>query len=156
MGNWLLKSCFATVCIALTSAVGCSRSPYELAPVRGTVTIDSRPLSQAKVMFAPIESGDNPNPGKPAFGLLQPDGSFVLTTYSENDGAVIGEHWVTIINLAKKPAGATLVSNTSRGTFRFSRLTVPQKVSVIAGQDNQIDLKLTAEDVNRYGVQLDD
>jgi len=89
-------------CIFVSAAVGCQQNPYELAPVRGTVTIDGHPLSQAKVMFAPSEVGTNPNPGKPAFGLLQPDGSFVLTTYKENDGAVIGEHWVTVIRLVKK------------------------------------------------------
>ena len=49
--------------------------PYELAPVHGNVTIDGRPVSQAKVMFAPVENAENAvNPGKPAFGLLGEDG----------------------------------------------------------------------------------
>jgi hypothetical protein len=129
------------------SVVGCNRSPYELAPVRGRVTIDGLPLSSAKVMFAPSDAADTPNPGKPAFGLLSDDGSFALTTYEDDDGAVVGEHWVTIVKLSKdnKPANA-----------QFDRLSVPRRVNVAAGQDNQIDIQLSAEDVARYGVRLRD
>lgn len=145
-----------TLCVFIASAGGCGRSSYELAPVRGTVTIDGVPLSQAKVMFAPVEVGDNPNPGKPAFGILQDDGSFALTTYEQDDGAVVGEHWVTIIKLDGNSGAATLVSNQPRNVPTFTRLTVPQKVTVIPGQENQIDLKLTTQDVARYGVELSD
>jgi hypothetical protein len=143
----------AALSIALSAAIGCQQSPYELAPVSGKVSIDGRPVSRAKVMFAPIEVGDSPNPGKPAFGMLQEDGSFVLTTYKPNDGAVVGEHWVTIINLARKaeePAASGAPQNA------FGRISMPHRVKVNAGVTNQIDLKLTAEDVKRFGVQIRD
>ena len=62
----------AAVCLIAVASAGCQRSPYELAPVHGIVTIDGRPVSQAKVMFAPVENAENAaNPGKPAFGLLR-------------------------------------------------------------------------------------
>jgi len=136
-----------TIALAL---VGCSRPPYDLAPVHGTVTLEGKPLSGAKVMFAPVEVGDNPNPGKPAFGLIQDDGSFMLSTYRTNDGAVVGEHWVSIVKLAVKPEENSLASAPPSGGF--DRLTLPQKVTVVADSDNQIDLKLTSQDVARFGV----
>lgn len=142
------------LCAALLGAaavtVGCSKSPYELAPVHGRVTIDNRPLAQAKVMFAPVEIAGNPNPGKPAFGLIKDDGQFVLTTYKPEDGAIIGEHWVTIINLEKPQKAA---STTNRNAF--SRLTLSQRITVHPDQDNALDLKLTAQDVAKSGVIIE-
>ena len=85
--------------VALCILAGCSRSPYELAPVDGVVTIDGKPITDAKVMFAPIAQGENRNSGKPAFSELGPDGSFVLTTYHDRDGAVVEIHRVTILRL---------------------------------------------------------
>jgi hypothetical protein len=156
MHRCCLEICLAVSVGAILAVSGCQRSPYELAPVHGTVTIDDHPLTQAKVMFAPMEVGDNPNPGKPAFGLIKEDGSFQLTTYELNDGAVVGEHWVTIINLAKKPkhgeaavAGAALQNG-------FTRLTMPQRVNVVADQSNEIPIKLTSKDVARYGAVVSD
>jgi hypothetical protein len=137
-------------------ASGCSRSPYELAQVHGTVTLDGKPLSSAKVMFAPVEIAGNVNPGKPAFGLIQNDGSFVLTTYEMNDGAIVGEHWVSIIALREKPREATLVSHSPAAAPKFDRLSLPQKAMVVAESDNQIDFNLTSQDVARYGVVLHD
>jgi hypothetical protein len=130
---------------------GCSkRHPYELAPVEGVVTIDNQPITGAKVMFAPIAQGENRNSGKPAFGVLNADGSFKLTTYHEDDGAVVGDHWVTIIRGEPNGHnGATAGSNAGKATF--NRLSVPTKVNVQAGQQNHIPINLTAIEVKRFG-----
>jgi hypothetical protein len=137
------------ICVFLIGGVaGCNQSPYELAEVTGSVHLDGKPLTKAKIMLAPVEVGDGANPGKPAFGLLQPDGSFVLTTYATNDGAVVGEHWVTIINL-QKPGNAA--ANRGSATPQFSRISLPTRVRVVADQTNHFELKITADDVRRYG-----
>ena len=148
----------AAACLVVVASVGCQRSPYELAPVHGTVTIDGRPVSQAKVMFAPVENAENAvNPGKPAFGLLREDGSYKLTTYENDDGAVVGKHWVTLVNLTRKAAKNQTEGNRTISSLpSFTRLTVPQQVTVAAGQENQIDIKLTAKEVAQYGVVDDD
>src|SRR5262245_12689786 len=86
----------------LVALPGCNRSPVDIAPVYGKVTIDNKPLFQGKVMFAPVAKGNSVNPGKPAWGNIQPDGSFRLTTYKNNDGAIVGEHMVTIMNSDEK------------------------------------------------------
>src|SRR5688500_17796317 len=72
---------FASSILALTAfASGCGKSPYDLAPVHGKVTLNGEPLTNAKVMFAPIAKSESRKSGKPAFGVLQPDGTFVLGT----------------------------------------------------------------------------
>jgi len=128
---------------------GCGRSPYELAPVEGKVTVDGTPLTNARVMFAPIAAGENRNSGKPAFGTLGADGHFVLATYDENDGAVVGEHWVTLISTADTASAQPAKQP------KFDRLAYPKKISVAAGQPNHVEIALTASDVARFG-RLDD
>jgi hypothetical protein len=142
----------AAMYLAVTFTLGCSQSPYELAQVRGTVVVDGQPLPRAKVMFAPVEVTGSANPGKPAFGLLQPDGSFVLTTYNKDDGAIVGEHWVSIINMAAEENGANR-AGTPRNSLRFTRMNLPEKRSVVTGKVNQFDFKLTSKDVARLGGQ---
>jgi hypothetical protein len=131
--------------IALVAAIGCNSSPYELAPVRGVVKIDGKPIRQGKVMFSPVAQGDDINPGRPAFGMLRQGGTYILSTYSDNDGAVVGKHWVTIINSAE---------DLPRGVPEFARVTAPEQRIVEAGKDNRIDINLTREEVLKY--RMDD
>src|SRR5256885_12551631 len=84
--------------VFFSDLAGCHRSPLELAPTHGKVTIANKPLTSGKVRFAAIAKGDDVNPGKPAWGKIESDGTFRLTTYRNDDGAVVGDHWVTIIN----------------------------------------------------------
>jgi hypothetical protein len=128
------------------AAVGCSSSEFELAPVTGQVTIDGRPFTQGKVMFAPVASGESRQAGRPAFSRLGPDGSFTLGTYESEDGAVVGEHWVTVIYIEPKDSAP------SAPAPAFSRVAVPQKVTVVADQDNRIDVALTRDQIARYGM----
>lgn len=129
---------------------GCEQSPYELAPVRGTVRIDGRPLAGGRVMFAPIAQGDSREAGKPAFGTIQSDGNYILTTYRDNDGAVVGEHWITIFG---PQAGAKAIQHTRSTTPKFRRFVVRQKQPVVAGQNNQIDIQVTTQEIARFAAQ---
>lgn len=120
---------------------GCNRSSIELAPVHGKVTIDNKPLFQGKVRFAPVAKGEDVNPGKPAWGNIQPDGTFRLTTNKNHDGAAIGEHWVTIMNSEEK---------LPKGVEEFSRLLVPKKATVAANNDNEINFAFSNSDVEKF------
>jgi hypothetical protein len=139
--------------VAACAAFGCQKSPYETSPVHGKVTIDGRPFTQGKVMFAPIAKAGSINSGKPAFGPLSSDGSYTLSTYGKDDGAVVGEHWVTLI---RSQDSHTSASESTQAIFKFERVTVPEKKSVAAGQDNEIDIAITAKDIARYGSRSDD
>lgn len=75
-----------TPVVALIS--GCQHHP-ETAPARGTVTFQGKPLAFGSVMFQPVG-------GQPARGVIQPDGSFELSTYVPGDGAAVGAHRVRI------------------------------------------------------------
>lgn len=115
--------------------LGCGSAPYDVAPVHGKLTVGNRPVAGAKVMFAPIASDASKGAGKAGVGLTTGDGSFALTTYSEQDGAVVGEHWVTIF----APQGA---AGSATDEVKYKRIAVPAKKIVAAGQDNVIDIAL--------------
>src|SRR5437773_10785720 len=59
--------------------------------VEGVVTLDGEPVEGAIVSFLPDEGG-----GRFAHGLTAKDGSFRLTTYKPDDGALRGDYRVTV------------------------------------------------------------
>jgi len=68
--------------------------------VKGTVTFQGSPLAEADVAFTP-------KGGRPATGRTDTAGQFTLTTFKTNDGAMIGEHTVTVCKHVKKDPNAT-------------------------------------------------
>jgi hypothetical protein len=150
---------FASILSASLS--GCSsKPPFDLASVHGKVMIDGQPLTAGRVMFAPIAQSDSLHAGKPAFGDIGADGSYTLATDGNNDGAVVGKHWVTIYTqnaqsaIAAAAATQTKVGGNSPPTPKFSSIKFPRTpVEVVSGKDNQIDIPLTAKDIARFGVR---
>jgi hypothetical protein len=74
--------------------------------VRGVVTLDDKPLANATVTFAPLHEG-----GRAANGFTAANGSFQLTTFSTNDGALPGEYKVLVSY--EETAPEDVVSNIS-------------------------------------------
>jgi hypothetical protein len=58
-------------------------------PVKGVVTYQGKPLTGGEISF-------EPEFGREANGAIQPDGTFVLTTFKEGDGAIPGTHRVAV------------------------------------------------------------
>jgi hypothetical protein len=106
-------------------------------------------------MFAPIAKGDQLNAGKPAFGTIQAGGRFDLTTYSKGDGAVVGEHWVTIYAPDGSAGSVGAIQFTSPDGRKIERISVPRKVNVEAGQDNHVDIELTSKEVAKFAQWSD-
>lgn len=73
-----------------------------LARVRGVVTLDGEPIKNGTVMFEPDESKGTTGPQ--AIGTILGDGSFVLSSQSAGDGAVVGFHRVGILGLDEEPS----------------------------------------------------
>jgi len=80
------------VLLATVLLTGCGGGEFDTTAVSGTVTFDGQPVTSGRIRFVP--QGDSTITGKPAQGEVQPDGTFVLTTYDEGDGAVVGRHRV--------------------------------------------------------------
>ena len=125
----------------------------EAAPTRGRITFNGEPLRSGSVLFVPTE------PGPTAQANLLSSGEYVLSTYEEGDGAVIGRHQIMVIALAEDGKNAVADASTRMltnsagdplplisvipeqyGDYKKSGLTA----SVAAGE-NRIDFALTSE-----------
>jgi hypothetical protein len=87
--------------VLLAGWTGCEKksgSEYNVAPVKGTVTYEGEAVTEGSVRLQPLQSSDTAGiTGKPASGQVGDDGTFVLSTYGEQDGAVIGKHKVSYL-----------------------------------------------------------
>jgi hypothetical protein len=95
--------------------------------VHGTVARNGQPMSAGKVLFSPLSDGE------PAAGIIQPDGTFQLSTHRENDGALIGKYRVAILG------GHTEDEYAPRMIF-----TPPEEltIDVRPGQDNDVKIDI--------------
>ncbi len=75
---------------------GCNKSPFPVAKVSGTIrTEDGTMLQNGRITFTPLARNDAGLSGKSAFGSIR-DGKFVMSTYGDGDGAVVGQHSVLL------------------------------------------------------------
>jgi hypothetical protein len=82
-----LLSYFVPTVVSLSFGAGCSNQQMPTYPVQGRVIFPDG--STAHLGNIEFQSLDYPIR---AHGIIQPDGSFQLTTYTENDGAIAGRH----------------------------------------------------------------
>tara|TARA_R110002111_G_scaffold261826_1_gene335769 strand:+ start:27062 stop:27520 length:459 start_codon:yes stop_codon:yes gene_type:complete len=115
-------------------------------PVTGTVTFEGKPLEAATIVFQ--STGGTP---QAAVGRSDKEGHFQLRTFADGDGAIAGEHNVTItcIKTEGPPEGANLdeidivIKETSLipkqyGDVKKSGLTA----TVTPDQNNQVTFDL--------------
>jgi len=85
----------ALVCfVSVGLTVGCGSTNPETIAVTGRVTCQGKPVAGLLVQFTPQGEG---LPGKPAGGTTDADGKFSLSTYKDDDGAVVGLHQVAVM-----------------------------------------------------------
>jgi hypothetical protein len=75
--------------VVAATLTGCGRG-RDTARVSGIVTLDDKPLAGAAVLFMPVEGGV---PGRAA---TKHDGSFSLSTFEQEDGALVGRYRVAV------------------------------------------------------------
>jgi len=87
MWHWILL-------IWVVLAAGCSSDRIPTYPVSGRVVFENgNPVRHGKIE---LESRDY---GTTATGTIDQDGSFVLGTYTADDGAVAGEHDAIVVQM---------------------------------------------------------
>lgn len=95
----MVRSVFCLLALAtLAISVGCSGAAgtSPTAPVTGVVTYKGAPVANASVTFTPAS-------GRPANGVTDASGKYTLSTFGNQDGAVLGTHKVTITSAAESP-----------------------------------------------------
>ncbi len=110
---------------------GCSGSGYEVVPVSGRVTLDGKPVAEARIFFQPTAAGTKRvNIGPGSSGQTDTEGCFVLKTATTgHNGAVPGKHVVRITTVplqqgilvegSRGPVETVLPKQCGDGTLRF-------------------------------------
>jgi len=128
---------FLSLGLPIVLSVGCggraSNLP-ELVPVDGTVTLDGKPLSGAKVQFTPVGS----TRGSGARGSTDENGKYELRARHGGSGAPVGEYRVVIVKLDESPdpdgaAGADSVPAAAEpGGILPARYSIDSKTTLTA------------------------
>lgn len=124
----------------------------------GVVIYKGQPVADANVAFL----GDGTT--RPAIALTDEEGMFVLTTVRSGDGAVVGNHMVTVSKTVEPPtkAGATGslsmedAAKAAQETPADTKILylVPEKYSLPATSGLKFEVKDGAE--NYFEIKLED
>lgn len=126
-------------------ALGCDSLP-ETVPVSGTVSYKDSPLTFGSITFLPMSGG------QPARGTIQSDGSYTLSTYKEDDGAVAGTHRVRIMcTTAQDPSNPVEIG---ANDLVAGRLLIPRRYTQMGSSGLTADVQPSGE--NKFDFKLTD
>lgn len=137
--------------VSLTfTAIGCSGGLEEFptAKVTGKVLCNGQPVPNVQVVFGPTGNSKGSESGKSGLGVAGEDGSFVVSTYGSEDGAVVGMH--NIMVLAPHPEEFPTFNCDCETDGR----KVVQTADIKAGTDNTVIVNLPPK-VNKQESNVD-
>ncbi|MGL6097420.1 MAG: hypothetical protein ACRC7O_16685 [Fimbriiglobus sp.] len=139
------------VVLMILAGLGCGGPPSPLGAVRGTVTLDGKPLRTGVIFF------DAPN-SRPAVGTVVDGVITEVTTYTPGDGAAIGRLKVAVSATESPPAapvgadpgvmarsGANHMIGKSLIPARYNQPDTSRLVVDIVRGENIVELALTTE-----------
>lgn len=130
--------------VVLAGACGCgdgvdSGLKVPVFPVKGKVTFEGEPASGAFVVFhpkTPPKPGDTPSSPR---ATVQPDGTFVLTTATEGDGAPAGEYAVTVQWMKPVKQGKDLVQGPNVVPKSYTEASSTPLGATVCESDNALE-----------------
>lgn len=134
-----------TACIGLLCLCGCFGSNSNVGLVSGTITVDGEPIDRAVVSFFPTQ-------GRGSIGMTDENGFYELAYVLKQNGAVIGNHKVTIETKVDRASQYDVENGSEKGGSRKELL--PEKyhnhkktelTATVQSGSNTIDFALTTE-----------
>ena len=119
--------------------MGCSKPESnhpKVYPVQGEVFFKGKPASNAVIQFH--AANDSPKESLCPHAIVQPDGSFKLTTFATNDGAPAGTYAVTL-TWPSPPKPGHDEEGPDRFQNRYADLHKPLRQVQIQAGENKLD-----------------
>ena len=121
---------------------GCSSDgKVKTYPVKGRITYGGKPMvGGGGISFVPMSDVA----GKTAGGIIKPDGSYELGTYTENDGSMAGEFRVVIFQeTAKEPE--PVPDGAPPPAAAASEVPVADRIPLVYANDRESPLQAKVE-----------
>ncbi len=155
MKTSMCKMKVLTVFIAMSAMlfliVGCGKSVLKTDLVRGTITLNGRPLAEASVAFSPA----TPGAGNPAYARTDANGVYELQTNlgAPGAGTTPGEYIVTVSKAIMVPTGKTSIQpDGTKSEEKEPKNLLPEKygdknksefrATVVSGKENVFNFDL--------------
>ncbi|GAC1447781.1 MAG: hypothetical protein NVSMB9_30320 [Isosphaeraceae bacterium] len=113
---------FLSLAFVCAGCGGGSADRPRLGKVSGKVTYKGEPVTTGSVIFTPTVKDSG---GHVATGQIESDGSYSLTTFDTGDGAVLGQHIVTVE--ARAEMTSPPMDKEGRITYTPPKMMVPEK-----------------------------
>jgi len=128
----------------MLASLGCGHSDQlETALASGVVTLDGQPIEEGVVIFTPTH-------GRPARGLVDSHGRFTLSTFGEEDGAIVGSHQVAVI-VHQGSENDFFERSPARGQASY-RWLVPQRYA--NGATSGLEFEVQKDTNNEFAIEL--
>lgn len=138
--KWQLSALFSLVLL-----VGCGSAEPDkkgTAPVTGKVTYEGQAVTGGTLLFSPIAEGSSNKSGKTGTATIKSDGTYVMTTYSEGDGAVIGQNRVLFNPPSPQAPSSTDGAHAESKPSPYDGLVAKTAQVSVAKGKNTIDIEL--------------
>lgn len=110
--------------------MACGSGNARVDPVRGEVFVQGKPAEGAAVHLHPRDK----EKCRPAFATVEADGTFQMTTFAKNDGAVPGDYVVTIVWRDERTEDGETIYSADKLGDRYSKAdTSTLKATVTTG-----------------------
>lgn len=133
ISSWVGVS-LCLLALGLLAGCGSKGAEYTVAPVKGKLTCQGQPVKGGQITFRPVQAvgGKTGITGKPATAEVKEDGTFVLSTYGKEDGAVVGKHEVSYLPAV---TGAQSYQEKPQPSPYAGRVPKPRQVEVKNGRN---------------------
>lgn len=129
--------------------VGCAGGleQHPVAKVSGQITCNGEPVPFVQVVFVPKRAADakGVETGKGGYAVADVEGKFVLSTYGDGDGAIVGKHAVSI----QPPNPEDFPTFSCE--CAVAEIKYVKEVDVVSGQENVIDVALPEKPAGSKG-----
>jgi hypothetical protein len=144
-------SCLRGSLILLMIISGCNGKSVPTIKVQGTVTYKGKPVEQGSVAFHPIEVYGG-HPRRIAAGKIGPQGTYSLSTFEKDDGAIPGEYKVIIISREQRKSFEGTEEEVAALKFfipvaysKLEQTPLKETISANAAEPVQLDFILEGE-----------
>lgn len=139
-----MKKCLLLSLVVLGSLMGCGgMEEFPRAQATGRVMCEGKPVPKVLVTFEIKRTGDSGLVGQLGTAVTDEEGKFVVSTYGDKDGAVIGKHMIRVGKTETTPPCSCAIND----------MTVQMEVDITQKGPNNFEITLAKKSAkNKDGV----